>query len=229
MGRSTLVVQAVRTLAVFTTIAGSAAAAFAEPLQFAGASCVRPPEQHCPDSGCAAQVVTSGGAVVETKTGRTYFLDYPCDLKRGEKVTFILSLHGGGSYGNWQRHYFPILDYADKYRLVIATPFSPRRVWSCGRRRLSAEHRDERHRADWSGEHQGVLAGGTLARRPDVHAPGLQRLFQDQGRWIPQPVRWPRRWSGRPRRQLRRSRRQEGRQRRVAAPRRRPGSLLAHS
>ena len=130
MGRSTLVVQAVRTLAVFTTIAGSAAAAFAEPLQFAGASCVRPPEQHCPDSGCAAQVVTSGGAVVETKTGRTYFLDYPCDLKRGETVTFILSLHGGGSYGNWQRHYFPIVDYADKYRLVIATPFSPRRVWT---------------------------------------------------------------------------------------------------
>ena len=130
MGRSTLVVQAVRTLAVFTTIAGSAAAAFAEPLQFAGASCVRPPEQHCPDSGCAALVVTSGGAVVETKTGRTYFLDYPCDLKRGETVTFILSLHGGGSYGNWQRHYFPIVDYADKYRLVIATPFSPRRVWT---------------------------------------------------------------------------------------------------
>ncbi len=54
----------------------------------------------------------------------------PCDLKRGEKVTFILSLHGGGSYGNWQRHYFPILDYTDKYRLVIATPFSPRRVWT---------------------------------------------------------------------------------------------------
>jgi poly(3-hydroxybutyrate) depolymerase len=74
--------------------------------------------------------VTSGGAVVEAKTNRTYFLDYPCNLQRGEKVTFILSLHGGGSYGNWQRHYFPLLDYTDKYRLVVATPFSPRRVWS---------------------------------------------------------------------------------------------------
>ena len=64
------------------------------------------------------------------KTRRPYFLDYPCDLKPGEKVTFILSLHGGGSYGNWQRHYFPLLDYKDKYRLVIATPNSPVRVWS---------------------------------------------------------------------------------------------------
>jgi pimeloyl-ACP methyl ester carboxylesterase len=45
-------------------------------------------------------------------------------------VTFILSLHGGGSYGNWQRHYFPIMDYKDAYRLVIATPNSPIRVWS---------------------------------------------------------------------------------------------------
>ncbi len=64
------------------------------------------------------------------KSRRTYFLDYPCDLKQGEKVTFILSLHGAGSYANWQRHYFPILDYADNYRLVIATPSSPTHVWS---------------------------------------------------------------------------------------------------
>jgi hypothetical protein len=64
------------------------------------------------------------------KTRRTYFLDYPCDLKKGEKVTFILSLHGGGSYGNWQRHYFPLMDYKDKHRLVIATPNSPTRAWS---------------------------------------------------------------------------------------------------
>jgi len=64
------------------------------------------------------------------KTRRTYFLDYPCDLKKGEKVTFVLSLHGGGSYGNWQRNYFPIMDYKDKYRLVIATPNAPTRAWS---------------------------------------------------------------------------------------------------
>jgi hypothetical protein len=45
-------------------------------------------------------------------------------------VTFILSLHGGGSYGNWQRHYFPMMDYKEKHRLVIATPNSPIRVWT---------------------------------------------------------------------------------------------------
>jgi hypothetical protein len=74
--------------------------------------------------------IINPGPIVEMKTRRTYFLDYPCDLKPGEKVTFILSLHGFGSYGNWQRHYFPILDYKDKYRLVIATPNSPTKSWS---------------------------------------------------------------------------------------------------
>ena len=68
--------------------------------------------------------------MVEMKTRRTYFLDYPCDMKPGEKVTFVLALHGAGSYGNWQRNYFPLMDYKDKYRLVIATPNSPTRVWS---------------------------------------------------------------------------------------------------
>jgi pimeloyl-ACP methyl ester carboxylesterase len=104
--------------------------AMAQSLELSGASCARPPELHCPDTGCAASVVTNGGSVSEPKTGRTYFLDHPCNLKRGDDVTVILSLHGAGSYGNWQRHYFPLLDYVDKYRLVVATPFSPRRVWS---------------------------------------------------------------------------------------------------
>jgi hypothetical protein len=112
---------------VFIALASSA---MAQPLQLSGAPCAKPPVLHCPDAGCTAQVVTSGGSVVEPKTGRTYFLDYPCNLKRGEDVVFVLSLHGAGSYGNWQRHYFPIFDYVDKYRLVVATPFSPRRVWS---------------------------------------------------------------------------------------------------
>lgn len=116
---------------VLVSIAVSATSALAaEPLTLPGAPCARPPVQHCPDAGCPAEVVTSGGAVVEPKTSRTYFLDYPCGLKRGDDVTLILSLHGGGSYGNWQRHYFPLLDYTDKYRLVVATPYSPRRVWS---------------------------------------------------------------------------------------------------
>jgi pimeloyl-ACP methyl ester carboxylesterase len=101
-----------------------------QPLRLAGAACSRPPVLHCPDKDCPGEMVGNGGPVVEPKTQRNYFLDYPCDLKKGEKVTFVLSLHGGGSYGNWQRHYFPLLDYVDKYRLVVATPFSPRRVWA---------------------------------------------------------------------------------------------------
>jgi hypothetical protein len=105
--------------------------AFAQPLRLAGSTCERPATLRCPEGvRCPSEVVTSGGTVTEPKTGRTYFLDYPCNLKKGDKVTFVLSLHGGGSYGNWQRHYFPLVDYADKYRLVIATPFSPARVWA---------------------------------------------------------------------------------------------------
>ena len=101
-----------------------------KPVRLEGAPCSTPAVLHCPDQDCPAEVVSNGGPVVEPKTGRTYFLDYPCDLKPGEKVTFILSLHGGGSIGNWQRHYFPLLDYKDKYRLVIATPYAPPRVWT---------------------------------------------------------------------------------------------------
>ena len=68
--------------------------------------------------------------VTEPKTGRTFLLDYPCDLKAGEKVTFILSLHGGGSSGTWQRRYFPAFEQKEKYRLVVAAPYSPTRRWS---------------------------------------------------------------------------------------------------
>jgi pimeloyl-ACP methyl ester carboxylesterase len=107
-----------------------AAALAQENVAIQGAVCATPPPLHCPDTECSGAMIINQGPVVEMKTRRTYFLDYPCDLKRGEPVTFILSLHGGGSYGNWQRHYFPLLDYKDKYRLVIATPNSPVRVWS---------------------------------------------------------------------------------------------------
>ena len=107
-----------------------AQSASAQPFQLAGAPCAKPPVLHCPDKDCPADRVINPGPVVEMKTRRTYFLDYPCDLKAGEKVTFVLSLHGAGSYGNWQRHYFPMMDFADKYRLVIATPNSPTKIWS---------------------------------------------------------------------------------------------------
>ena len=93
------------------------------------ATCPAPP-MHCPDANCPGGTVTNQGPETEPMTGRNYFLDYPCDLKKNEKVTFILSLHGAGSYGNWQRHYLPILDFVQKYRLVVATPNSPTRVWA---------------------------------------------------------------------------------------------------
>ena len=120
-------------LLVFTSLVlglSAALGAQTQPFRFAGAACATPPVLHCPDKDCPSDRVINQGPVVEMKTRRTYFLDYPCDLKPGEKVTFILSLHGGGSYGNWQRNYFPIMDYKDKHRLVIATPNAPTRAWS---------------------------------------------------------------------------------------------------
>jgi pimeloyl-ACP methyl ester carboxylesterase len=101
-----------------------------ETLELSRTPCTRPAFLHCPDEGCPGDRVINPGPEVEMNSRRTYFLDYPCDLKRGEEVTVVLSLHGGGSYANWQRHYFPILDYVDEHRLVVATPSSPIRVWT---------------------------------------------------------------------------------------------------
>ncbi|MEO8112882.1 MAG: hypothetical protein ABI655_00780, partial [Phenylobacterium sp.] len=73
-----------------------------------GVACASPPPLHCPAADCPSALIGNTGNAVEPRTGRKFFLDYPCDLKPGEKVTFVLNLHGGGSIGNWQRHYFPI-------------------------------------------------------------------------------------------------------------------------
>jgi len=116
-------------IGVVLSCAGMASAQ-EQPLRIPGTTCSDIAYLHCPDRECSGATVVNQGNVVEMKTRRTYFLDYPCDLKKGEKVTFILSLHGGGSYGNWQRHYFPLLDYVDKYHLVVATPNAPTRAWS---------------------------------------------------------------------------------------------------
>jgi pimeloyl-ACP methyl ester carboxylesterase len=99
-----------------------------------GSACEVQPRYACPDAkNCDAVARTFPGAAVEKKSGRKYFLDYPCDYKAGEKVTVILNLHGAGSIGNWQRSYFPAVDLKDKYRLVIATPTAltdqPTRRW----------------------------------------------------------------------------------------------------
>lgn len=73
------------------------------------------------------------GLYVDQESGRKFFLDEPDDLKVGEKVTFLLNLHGGGSHGIWQRLYFPAHEYKNKYRLVVATPTAktkePLRHW----------------------------------------------------------------------------------------------------
>jgi pimeloyl-ACP methyl ester carboxylesterase len=121
-----------RTMFAVAAVVACAAPAVAQQqfVSIAGAPCAAPPPLHCPDADCGSDRVINQGPVTEMKTRRTYFLDYPCDLKPGEPVTFVLSLHGAGSYGNWQRHYFPILDFKDKYRLVVATPNSPTHVWS---------------------------------------------------------------------------------------------------
>ncbi|MEO8025451.1 MAG: alpha/beta hydrolase [Bryobacteraceae bacterium] len=100
------------------------------PVVLGGVACQTPPILHCPDANCPGPLVIEQGTAVEPKTGRKFFLDYPCDLKKNEKVMFILALHGAGSYGNWQRNYFPLMDFKDKYRLVIATPNAPPRVWA---------------------------------------------------------------------------------------------------
>ncbi len=60
--------------------------------------------------------------MVDARTGRKCYLDYPGDRARDEELTFLLSLHGGGSVGAWQREYFPAYELCDAYRLAIATP-----------------------------------------------------------------------------------------------------------
>jgi len=86
-----------------------------------GVSCESPPPMHCALGDCGNKIAMPGNAT-DTETGRKYFLDYPCDLKPEEKVVFVLNIHGAGSIGNWQRHYFPAMDYKEQYRLVVATP-----------------------------------------------------------------------------------------------------------
>jgi pimeloyl-ACP methyl ester carboxylesterase len=75
-------------------------------------------------------MVNQAGPVVEMKTRRPYFLDCPKGYRPGDKVNVVLSLHGAGSYANWQRNYAPFFDVKDKYHLVVITPSSPTRVWS---------------------------------------------------------------------------------------------------
>jgi pimeloyl-ACP methyl ester carboxylesterase len=103
--------------------------------EMAGSVCHAQPRYACPNAkDCPADARVFLGGATEPKSGRKYFLDYPCDLKPDEKVSFILNLHGGGSIGNWQRSYFPAVDQKEKHRLVVATPTAltdqPTRRWT---------------------------------------------------------------------------------------------------
>ena len=124
-------------IAVAATAAGAMTSG-ARAQALAGVQCTTPAPHHCGES-CAPELLANRGNAADPKTGREFFLDFPCDLAAGEKVVFILSIHGAGSIGNWQRHYFPALDFKETYRLVIATPTAagsgtigqrPVRMWS---------------------------------------------------------------------------------------------------
>ena len=71
--------------------------------------------------------------IIDEGTGRKFTLDAPSDIRPGDPLVFLLSLQGGGSVGAWQRLYFPAFEYADRYRLIIATPSAatkePSRRW----------------------------------------------------------------------------------------------------
>jgi hypothetical protein len=75
-------------------------------------------------------------SVVDEKTGRKFYLAYPGPLGSDDRVTFLLNLHGGGSFGAWQRLYFPAQGYVDRHHLVVATPTAatsePMRRWVAG-------------------------------------------------------------------------------------------------
>ena len=124
-----------RFLAILTALAVTLAVmgGSARTPALAAARCAAP-ALHCTETDCPAATIAAQGLELDPKTGRSFFLDYPCDLKPGEKVVFILSIHGAGSIGNWQRHYFPAVELKEKYRLVIATPTAatatPLRMWT---------------------------------------------------------------------------------------------------
>lgn len=74
------------------------------------------------ETRCTDDAMSELGNALEPLSGRRFFLEYPCDLKPDDRVLFLLSLHGAGTTGNWQRHYFPATELKERYRLVIATP-----------------------------------------------------------------------------------------------------------
>jgi hypothetical protein len=64
-------------------------------------------------------------SATDDKTGRKFHLDDPDDLRPGEKLVFLLSLHGGGSVGAWQRAYFPAADFKENTAWSSPPPQRP--------------------------------------------------------------------------------------------------------
>jgi hypothetical protein len=122
---------------------------------------------------------------VEPKSGRQFILQYPCDLKENEKVLLILNIHGAGSSSSYQHRYFPAGDYAQKYRLVVATPTAaaamPGRTWTAAA--------DDQFLHDLTdlmfrefGKRTSSRSGWPVAARVAPRRPHrLLRLLQDQG------------------------------------------------
>jgi hypothetical protein len=118
---------------------------------------------------------------VDAESGRKYTLDEPDDLRADEAVTLILSLHGGGSVGAWQRLYFPAADFVNPYRLVVATPSAatrePVRRWVGEAddahlralvRQVIARYGASRIAAFWlAGHSQGGMTSNRLLREDD--------------------------------------------------------------
>ena len=109
-------------LAMAGAFGGMAFAGAAQASELMGVACTNPPPARCSGDQCNTSGALANLGNTADAAGRKFFLDYPCDLKPKEKVTVILNLHGAGSVGNWQRHYFPAADYVNKYRLVVITP-----------------------------------------------------------------------------------------------------------
>jgi pimeloyl-ACP methyl ester carboxylesterase len=115
---------------------------------------------------------------IEATTGRKFYLDAPDDLEPAGPLTFLLNLHGGGSVGAWQRAYFPAQDFANRYRLVVATPSAatkePARRWVGEAddehlrgivRQVFATYAPARIRAFWLvGHSQGGMTSNRLLR-----------------------------------------------------------------
>jgi len=54
--------------------------------------CASPPPLHCPAANCPRELIANRGNAVLPKSNRFFFIDYPCDLKPHESVTFVLNL-----------------------------------------------------------------------------------------------------------------------------------------